>query len=204
MIIGLGFRARVGKDAVAEYLVKKYGFKQTFYAESLKNACREIFHLTDEQLYGNLKEEVDAFWGVTPRFMFQFVGTECMRNVYGQDVWVRSLKRRIEKDSVSNWVISDVRFFTEAEAIKNWGGVLIHVDRKGVPKPAKIRLPPKWYRPWPKYVEHISETQLRDYKGWDVVIDNNGTLDDLYRRVDQLMEEFRCDPRLIRSCLPER
>ena len=54
MIIGLGFKARSGKDCVADYLVGKYGFQKLSFADSLKGACKEIFHLSDEQLYGNL------------------------------------------------------------------------------------------------------------------------------------------------------
>ena len=67
MIIGLGFKARSGKDTVADYLIENYGFKRLAFADALKEGCRHIFELNDEQLYGELKEVEDDYWGVTPR-----------------------------------------------------------------------------------------------------------------------------------------
>src|SRR3990167_3895332 len=63
IIIGIGAQARVGKDTIADYLVKEYGFRKTSMASSLKEGIgRGVFGFNDEQLYGNLKEVVDKFW----------------------------------------------------------------------------------------------------------------------------------------------
>ena len=46
------------------------------FADPLKNAIGEIFGFSYEQLHGKEKEIVDPFWGVTPRELFQKIGTE--------------------------------------------------------------------------------------------------------------------------------
>ena len=79
MILGLGFRARVGKGEVAKRLVEKHGFVEGAFADKLKKACAEIFGLDHSQLYGDNKDKVDPFWRDTPRNILQKVGTECLR-----------------------------------------------------------------------------------------------------------------------------
>lgn len=69
-----------------------------------------------------------------------------------------------------NWVISDVRFPNEAEAIKNKNGILIRLNRN-------IRLESI----------HESETALNNYDDWDYVIDNNGTIEDLIEKIKQIL-----------------
>ena len=190
MIIGLGHRARSGKDTVADYLVEHYGFKKTFFAERLKDACRIIFNLNDEQLYGELKETPDKFWNDTPRRIQQLVGTECMRRGYADDVWVRGVKLTMEMSPHPDWVISDVRFPNEGKAIKSWGGNVIKVNRPSLPPIA--RMEPKW---WQKLVGmegpmHASESSMLNYRDWDFTLQNDGTLEELYAKVDELMKEL--------------
>lgn len=173
MIIGLGYRARSGKDVVADYLVNKYGFKKTAFAASLKEACRTIFHLTDRQLYGDLKEVPDEFWGVTPRYILQRVGTECMRDGYDKSIWVRSLERQVTQPG--NWVITDVRFVNEAEAVKRWGGNVFRIDRPGVGVTGGID-------------KHPSEVEMDVYHEWDAIIKNDGTFEKLYKIIDEVVK----------------
>jgi hypothetical protein len=176
MIIGLGFRARSGKDLVADYLVKEYGFKKTAFAETLKRACQEIFHLTKEQTHGDKKEIVDPYWGVTPRYILQKVGTECMRNGYADDVWVRSLDAMIQKNP-GNYVITDVRFPNEADAVNEWGGLVVRVDRPQAGATGGI-------------AKHASEVSMEQYDKWNYVLTNDGTIEGLYARVDEFIKEW--------------
>lgn len=76
IIIGLVAPKRSGKDTAANYLCSSYGFKKYNFADPLKKGIAEIFGLSHEQLNGNNKEVVDPFWGVTPRELFQKIGTE--------------------------------------------------------------------------------------------------------------------------------
>lgn len=174
MIVGLGYKARSGKDLAADYLVEKHEFIKIPWAKKLKDACREIFGLTEEQLYGDKKEVVDEFWGHTPRYILQFVGTDCLRNVYRDDIWVKAVEKEIKKDPMRDYVIPDCRFPNEAQAIKDWGGVLIRVDRNIAGASGGIS-------------KHASETSMENYDGWDYIINNNGTIDELYEKMAEII-----------------
>ena len=52
MIIGVAGLAGSGKNAVAEILVKKYGFAMVSFADPLKRYAMEIYDFTEEQLWG--------------------------------------------------------------------------------------------------------------------------------------------------------
>jgi hypothetical protein len=173
MIIGIGYRAGSGKDTVANLLATHHGFRRRAFADALKEAARAIFHLDDDQLYGQLKEAEDVFWRRSPRFILQKLGTECLRHGYDPDVWVQSLRRHIiDNPDQRDWVVPDVRFFNEARAIRDWGGCLWRVDRPG--------LAPKGI------VGHASETELDGATLiWNKIIDNGGTLQQLEVRVEE-------------------
>jgi hypothetical protein len=172
VIIGIGYRAGSGKDVVATHLVAHHGFRRRAFADALKEAARDIFHLDDDQLYGQVKEAEDVFWRRSPRFILQKLGTECLRRGYDADVWVQSLRRyMIKNPEQRDWVIPDVRFLNEARAIRDWGGCLWRVDRPGLEARG--------------IAGHASETELDGFAGWDKIIDNNGTLEQLAVRVEE-------------------
>jgi hypothetical protein len=173
MIIGLGYKARAGKDTIADYLVKNHRFKKIAFADALKRGCMEIFGLTHEQCYGDLKEVVDDFWKATPRYILQKVGTECLRNGYDPDIWIKSVQKAVTNGE--RWVISDVRFINEARAVSMWGGSVVRVDRSVAGATGGVE-------------RHASEVELDSYNDWDVIIKNNGTFQELYDRVDQVMK----------------
>jgi len=175
VLIGLGYKARTGKDEAARRLVERHGFIRLAFADALKAGCKAIFSLTDEQLHGDAKDEIDDFWGTTPRDILQRTGTECMRRGFGEGVWIKALERRLR--GVRDAVVADVRFPNEAEAIKSWGGFLVRVDRPFAPRIGTSA--------------HASETALDGYEGWDFGVKNNGTVDDLHRIVDELVEKIR-------------
>jgi hypothetical protein len=178
MIIGLGYKARSGKDTIADYLVRVHNFKRIAFADSLKEACRQIFSFTDAQLYGDQKEVVDPYWEVTPRYVLQRVGTECMREGYDKDIWIKSVDNKI-KGSGDNWVITDMRFPNEAEAVKRWGGYLIKVDRPTSGATGGI-------------VAHASEFAMDSFEHWDYVIQNNVNIHAaLYSKVEDMLEHFQ-------------
>ena len=169
MIIGIGYKRGSGKDTVAEHLVETHNFRRRAFADSLKAAARAIFGWDDRHLHGDLKESVDPYWGMSPRWALQRMGTEAMRRNVADDVWIRSLRRHMIDSPQSDWVIPDVRFINEIKAIREWGGVLWRVDR------SRIML---------GYDGHASEIELDDYRDWDAVIVNDGTLDELFEKVD--------------------
>lgn len=181
MIVGLGFAARIGKDTAADYLVRKYRFKKLAFAEPLKEAAKIIYGFTNEQVYGDLKEVIDEFWNETPRQVLQTAGTNALRNHHRQDIWVMATKRKLIKEPNTNWVISDVRFINEAEMIKSLGGFVIRVDANF---PGQQHI---------KTGNHASEIGMLSYENWDWILQNNSTIKDYYKNIDEMIEFFNND-----------
>ena len=105
----------------------------------------------------------------TVREFLQNLGTEAIRTRLHPDTWVNALFSDYESD-YSKWIITDVRFLNEVKRIKEKGGILIRVERENSIKS-----------------EHISETELLDYKGWDYKISNNSSIDDLISQVEKIL-----------------
>ena len=177
MIIGLGYKARVGKDTVGTYLKERHGYDITSFAYSLKEAVKTIYGWTDNHVYGSLKEVIDPYWEVTPREVMQKFGTDACRNNLDQQIWVKSVQRRITSNARKNWVITDVRFPNEARFVSNLGGLVIRLDRDDPDAIAEGT------------ATHSSETAMDNYGGWNNIIKNNGTLDELFTRVEEVLKE---------------
>jgi hypothetical protein len=172
-LIGVTGRARCGKDTIASYLIRSYGFERLAFADPVKRAAQEIFALPDSATWDpELKEVVIPFWGLSPRQMFQRLGTDCVRNVFGEDIWLkRWLVAFINNCEEFDFVVPDVRFENEAALIRGRGGVIIHVMRQDAPA----------------INPHISEAGVA-YKEGDIVLGNNGTIQELQELVQAVVE----------------
>ena len=176
MIVGLAGKARSGKDTVGSHLINDHGFHHTYFAKSLKEACRSIFHLTHAELWGEDKGRRNDFWDATPRHLLQQVGTEVMRTHFDPEIWVKSVECEIRQWPTHNWVITDVRFPNEAEAVKRWGGRVYRIVRPGAEDEIE-----------PEAAAHSSETALDDYESWDGIILNDWDIPALLQRVRQVI-----------------
>lgn len=167
LIIGLAGRARSGKDTVAAMLE---GYHRVSFADPIKDACRAAFGLTDQELYGSLKETPrHNLCGKSPRQVMQWFGTEFARDRIGSDVWLRQAARRIEGHP--RVVIPDCRFENEALWIKQRRGFIVLVERPGID---------------PVHA-HSSESGLPSSL-IDFTIQNLGGLEELKAKVDQFIE----------------
>lgn len=104
------------------------------FAKPLKDVARKIYDLSDEQVNGDLKEETDPRYGITPRFILQKLGTEGFRNIRQStwtDYWAREYRNNYDPTELV--LVTDVRFPDELEAIKREGGVIWKLVRDGGP-----------------------------------------------------------------------
>lgn len=183
MLIGIIGKKRSGKDTLADYLIKTSDKKyvKRAFADPLKDMCRIMFHLSDEQLYGEEKEDIDSRWNVSARQILQQVGTELFRNqlknvlpelpVQPSDIWVKNFELWFESNKEKNILVPDVRFQNEADIIKKLGGILIEVRSKRV-----------------QHMDtHISENI--EINGIDIVLHNDGSLEEYYFILNDLMKE---------------
>jgi len=153
---------------------------------------------------GRYKEFGDRYLvKTTPRLLLQQMGTECGRNIIHPNVWVNALmadyriEGQIDKGKTysgsdyPNWIITDMRFPNEMNAIRNHG-ITIRINREikinfsddtvtaaaiSLNALAKINQ---------TGIYHPSETAL-DNAEFDYVIDNNGTLEKLIEKVKQIL-----------------
>jgi len=184
MIIGISGYQSSGKDTVADYLVKEYGFVKLSFASALKDIVAIIFGWSREKLEGltvedrKWREEIDEKWAktlsipiLTPRYVLQHLGTEVFRNHFHPDIWTKIIENQLFL--YRNVVISDCRFVNEIEMIKNNGGQIIqvHRDSLGVIENANM---------------HRSESEwIHCHCDW--IIKNDGTIEELHKQIYKIM-----------------
>jgi len=209
MIIGVCGFIGSGKDTIADYLVNLHHFRRESFANTLKDAVSAVFGWDRTMLEGRTKqarewrEQVDAWWAqrlgiphLTPRYILQQWGTEVCRKNFHDDIWIASLENKL-RASTDDIVISDCRFPNEIAAIKKAGGIVVRVVRGPEPEwydaAVSLNRGPNGNSTWAlsgRRLEqlgvHASETSWVGTQ-FDVVLDNNGTLDDLYQQVKKLV-----------------
>jgi cytidylate kinase len=177
MIIGISGYAQSGKDTVANYLVKHYGFTKISFADPIRKALYALnpkVNIADmlgvslvAAVNGMGWENVKAESSET-RSLLQRMGTEVGREMYGKDFWVnQAMLKAQEHEKV---VLADVRFENEVQAILGASGAVWRVSKPGVEAANS----------------HLSETSLDTYK-FDKHIYNGGSLEELYSIVDNLI-----------------
>lgn len=125
-LIGISGPARCGKDTAADFIIdKRPAYQKVSFADPIKAMLRVGFDMTDGQLYGHHKEEIDMRYGRSPRDMMQTLGTEWGRELVDGDIWVKAMEAHLNKLG-GTFVIPDVRFENEADFIRKHGR-LIHV-----------------------------------------------------------------------------
>ena len=149
-LIGIHGHAGVGKDTAANFICNTY---KNHYIESfagpLKEAASIAFGIPLENFHDkDLKEETDENWGVSPRAIAQFMGTEMFRDTIHKlmpelkySFWIARMNQRLkgrfipeglaEYDDDDTIVIPDVRFQDEYDWILSEGGIIIHITRDG-------------------------------------------------------------------------
>lgn len=88
---------------------------------------------------------------MTGRELMQVFGTDIMRRMFGDRVWVNALTRSIEKDKPAVAIIPDMRFPSEFVPIHEYGGYVIRLMRdvsEGDVHPSEVALD-NWE--WEKY-----------------------------------------------------
>lgn len=201
-----------GKSTIAEYLQTNNGFSEYAFAGPLKRGVGILFGFSHEQLWDEVpKETVDARWGVTPRYLLLKIGTEMFRDDLANlipnmskhlkhTVWIanmflhvqRQQQKQQQTSTSSNTgfnavnhgfnavnhgtttstgvVISDCRFPDEADAVRQLSMVVVRVVRPNIAKTTVAST-------------HTSET-LQKLIVPDLTIVNDGTLEQLYEKVE--------------------
>jgi len=206
-IIGMCGKGGSGKDTVADYLVENYDFHRVAAADAMKeDLCRylDMDLNTLESIKNKKIDLIDTEQKDSTNLLGQKVGDFSIRRflqLYGMDMryrindtyWLRtSIDNKIrelelelgatDNNPVSEHalqiVVSDVRFEIEFDFIKKNGGKIFYIEgRTGLTEEES---------------NHVSEqfvnTTARDK--CDMVIDNSQTVDDLYIKIKELMNDI--------------
>jgi len=210
MIIGVCGFIGSGKDTVADYLTNFHGFRRESFANSLKDAVAHVFGWDRTMLEGRTKqarewrEQQDDWWSnrlgysITPRWVLQYWGTEVCRKAFHDDIWIASLENKL-RNSKDDIVISDCRFPNEIKSIKAAEGIVVRVHRGPEPEwydtAVSVNKGERGNMNWA-----LSRAKMEDLKihasetAWvgtkfDVVLDNNGSIDELFSQVKDLVED---------------
>lgn len=171
-VILISGHAQNGKDTLAEVIHHEYErhgscVRILHFADLLKFICRLCFDWD-----GNKDE--------TGRGLLQYVGTDVVRQKK-PDFWVDFIGDLLELFE-GHWqyvIVPDCRFPNEVTKLKERGFDTVHIRviRDGFDNGLSE-----------EQKNHPSETALDSFSA-DIYIHNNGTLEDLYKKVDELITE---------------
>jgi hypothetical protein len=169
-----------GKSTIADYLAYEHGYWTISFASPILEMI-EVFL----RHHGLSKEEIDYYCkqakeqpipgiGRSYRYLARTIGTEWGRNLVRQTTWLDAFEKKLDRHSSRKaFCVDDLRFRNEAFLLKKNGFLLVKVvrktDRHGLSD------------------SHQSDVELSDYNAWDLVIDNNGTFDELYQKVKDII-----------------
>lgn len=193
MIIGISGKAGSGKDTAAKMLEVLYANPNISYedfankryknfadiqivhfADTLKETAQVLFRIGEWETNTQEGKKTTINWiGKTVRELLQGIG-QGLRDAIDPNLWVKILFANTE--SWTNYIIADVRYPNEIKAIKERNGILLRIDRKGAGAG-----------------NHSSETALDDYKEWDVHIENNGSIEDLFEAMRIFIKNYPID-----------
>jgi hypothetical protein len=171
----------VGKDTSADFLVSTYGYQKYALADPMKNAVSILFHFSEDQLWGDKKDVIDPFWGVTPREIMQFVGIDMLFEELGKRFPhighafpILSFELWRQNHPNAKIVISDLRMQQDLDALKKMGALIIRIERPDIVNEDK----------------HSSESNVSRVTGFDLVLVNDGTIGDLEQKILEIMESY--------------
>jgi len=160
LLIAISGKSRVGKDTAADFLCEKISFKKRL---SFAAAIYDITEFSQKRLLKPVEKDPKAL---------QKLG-ECFKEIYGRDVWKNVVKDEINSCD-GNIIVTDLRFKTDFQMLKSMGFFIIRINRKD--------------RIIDRDPNHISEIDLDDCNEFDIIIDNDISLDNLKRSIDYIVQ----------------
>jgi hypothetical protein len=174
--IAFAAKQRSGKDCAAEFILQSYPGQVRKFADPLYDLMYMI------QDFVGLPRTKD-------RLLLQLLGTEWGRS-HDSNIWLDKLFNTLDLDSNDNIIITDARFMNEFEACKKNGFVLIKIetdDEIRFDRGADVR-------------SHASEVDMDIYKDYDYIITNNGSLDEFYTKLLNILSDITGAGKFIPNC----
>lgn len=175
--IGISGPEGSGKDVVCKYIQRKLNEHWSIikFADGVKKYLNDTYPdewntklwESNDRTY---RDDIMKSFNISRREVIRFVAEDMKKD--NKDYWVSDLFEHKNPNLSGNYLISDVRFINEIDAIRNHGGIVIRINI-----------------PTQNNTEHISERELDNYNNYDAVILNDKTLKDLFDKIDIVLEE---------------
>lgn len=176
MIVGIVGKERAGKDEVAK-VFKKNGYFRLAFADSLKKYCKSMFNITDEEMDDDNKDTPLKKLSLrSPREVLKEIGT-ATRSIY-PNIWIDKTLSTLDTDY--SYIITDVRFKNELEAVQALGAKIIRLER---PDHLRVVVPESKD---PNHFKRVEQDIVSMIKP-DFVIVNDGTIEQLHAKVEEII-----------------
>ena len=142
---------------------------------------------------------MDPWWAerlnmphLTPRWVLQYWGTEVCRTGFHDDIWIAALENRL-RTRAGHTVISDVRFPNEVASIRNAGGHIVWIKRGADPAWCDTLVEMRQNTTLGICTDYMQQFNVHASEwAWvgtrfDAVIDNNGSVEQLYEQLKNLV-----------------
>lgn len=175
LVVGISGRIGSGKSVVSGYLQKRYGGSCHMFSQILMDILERL-HLPQERL------------------SLQKLGV-ALRSELGEDVLVKALKADLEEDTSEILIIDGIRYPNEVYMLRNFEkNILISVTAPGEVRYERVRLRGERgeqnvsFEEFKEADRRMTERFLDEIaEKADYVVENTGSLEDLYERVDEIM-----------------
>lgn len=197
VLVALSGKAGSGKDTIADFMeenLKGYTVKRIAFADLLKRVCSIMFHVPLEWFYDRDKKDTEiTHWGLTPRELAIYFGTDLVRNHLYETVLKHSRYKRVRDlaKRFSYWIIAiepefedaDVVIVTDMRFLDELKYVLEHKKHLAIRLYREVRDV--------HAIQHESETALDNVEElFDFVVSNDGTLYDLEEKAKQIANDI--------------
>lgn len=162
-----------GKSTLTKYICDTYNFKRYALGDDVKRFINELTTILNDLNPNNELINLNDLYNVKTKNKYrkhmQLIATDLCQKYFGKICWCNSLNNHINKNFVEeNFVLEDCRFIHEYEYFKNENTIVIKLERDTENK-----------------FEHVSETEILNYVEPNLVIYNNGDLNDLYNQFEE-------------------
>ena len=175
LVVGISAKMGSGKSTLADHLVQEHGFVVFSIADPIKHA---VARKTNTSFDDNKQRKGIVVDGMTLGDR-QVAYGGLKRTKYGPTYWVKKLwDDCVLTSGGRRIVIDDVRMECEAEFLQALGVHLLRLERD-----VEARRP-HWCGRNP---DSVTEVDLDDWPGFDAVFANDGTKDELFAEVDDVL-----------------
>ena len=162
-----------GKSTLSKYIVDNYdSYIEVALADKLKQLTFKLLQLFDVKI-----DSIDDLYNIETKNKYrkylQNIGTECCRDVFGDDFWCDMLKLDLSK----NIIISDIRYANEMNYFMNKYSDHDIISIKVVKKNSSTT-----------FNNHSSELDI-DQLQTDFTIENDFT-DSFFKKIDDTLNDY--------------